>query len=131
MALLRDKFSERGDPKPLKVFTSESAIRKLSLTPVFFDENRVEVLPEEMDKPFTYPIRGRGWRLAQSDGTFNNRASRQPQRVQCSTRCGARSKKCPEIFNMGFADGHSELAKLEKLLEVLLALELATTSQPN
>jgi prepilin-type N-terminal cleavage/methylation domain-containing protein len=39
------RFSEKGDPKQLKVFTSESAIQKPALTPVFFDENWVDAWP--------------------------------------------------------------------------------------
>src|SRR6266699_843150 len=41
------KFSEPGDPKQQQLFTSESAIQKPALTPVFFDENWVDVWPEE------------------------------------------------------------------------------------
>jgi prepilin-type N-terminal cleavage/methylation domain-containing protein len=52
------KFSEPGDPKQLQVFTRESAIQKPALTPVFFDENWVDVWPEETDRPFSYLYTG-------------------------------------------------------------------------
>src|SRR2546428_10292373 len=46
------KLSEPGDPKQRQVFTRESAIQKPALTPVFFDENWVDVWPEETDCPW-------------------------------------------------------------------------------
>ena len=45
--------SEKGDPGQFLIFRKESAIQKPSLTPVFFDENWVDLWPKETDKPYT------------------------------------------------------------------------------
>jgi prepilin-type N-terminal cleavage/methylation domain-containing protein/prepilin-type processing-associated H-X9-DG protein len=109
------QFSEKGDPKQLKVFTSESAIQKPELTPVFFDENWVDVWPEAKDKPFTNLYTGQGLGVSPNQmGRLtiarhgNRSASRAPREF-------VTSDKMPGAINMGFADGHSGLVKLEEL----------------
>ena len=109
------KFSEPGDPKQLQVFTRESAIQKLGLTPVFFDENWVDVWPEETDTPYRNLYEGQplsvllnqmGRCIIARHGSRS--ASRAPRDV-------APGEKMPGAINMGLADGHTELVKLEDL----------------
>jgi prepilin-type processing-associated H-X9-DG protein len=109
------KFSEKGDPKRLQVFRSESAIQKPALTPVFFDENWVDVWPEENDKPFANLYTGQGLGVSPNQmGRLtiarhgNGSASGAPRYVDLD-------EKLPGAINMGFADGHTDLARLENL----------------
>jgi len=109
------QFSEKGDPKQLQVFTRESAIQKPALTPVFFDENWVDAWPEETDTPFRNLYEGQPFSVSPNQmGRVtiarhgSSRASRAPRNV-------APREKMPGAINMGLADGHTELVKLEDL----------------
>ena len=109
------KFSEQGDPKQLQIFTKESAIQKPSLTPVFFDENWVDVWPEETDLPFNDLYLGQPFGVSPNQMgrcTIARHGSRSASRAP---RKFSVSDKMPGAINMGLADGHVELAKLEDL----------------
>jgi prepilin-type N-terminal cleavage/methylation domain-containing protein len=108
-------LSEPGDPKQKQVFTRESAIQKPALTPVFFDENWVDAWPEETDKPFRNLYEGQPFGVSPDQmgrctiARHGNRsASRAPRNI-------APGAKLPGAINMGLADGHTELVKLEDL----------------
>jgi type II secretory pathway pseudopilin PulG len=109
------KFSEKGDPKQQQIFTKESAIQKPALTPVFFDENWVDVWPEETDRPYANPYEGQPFSVSPNQigrctiaRHGNGSASRAPRNIQPGT-------PMPGAINMGLADGHTELVKLEGL----------------
>ncbi len=109
------KFSEPGDPKQQQVFTSESAIQKPAQTPVFFDENWVDVWPEETDPPYTNLYTGQPLGVSPNQmgrcaiARHGGRsASSAPQNVSAG-------RAMPGAVNMGMTDGHAEIVKLENL----------------
>jgi prepilin-type processing-associated H-X9-DG protein len=109
------KFSEPGDPKQLQIFTRESAIQKPALTPVFFDENWVDVWPEETDQPYRNLYEGQPLSVSPNQMgrcTIARHGSRSASRAPRDVAAG---DKMPGAINMGFADGHTELVKLEDL----------------
>jgi prepilin-type N-terminal cleavage/methylation domain-containing protein/prepilin-type processing-associated H-X9-DG protein len=120
------QFSEKGDPKQLKVFTRESAIQKPVLTPVFFDENWVDAWPQATDKPFTNLYTGQGLGVSPNQMgrlTIARHGSRSASSAPRNLKPG---EKMPGAINMGFADGHSELAKLEDLWKYYWHLDWQT-----
>jgi len=109
------KLSEPGDPKQLQVFTRESAIQKPALTPVFFDENWVDAWPEETDKPCRNLYEGQPLGVSPDQMgrcTIARHGSRSASRAPRNLAPG---QKLPGAINMGLADGHTELVKLEDL----------------
>jgi type II secretory pathway pseudopilin PulG len=107
--------SERGDPGQFLIFRSESAIQKPALTPVFFDENWVDVWPREIDQPYTNLYTGLpigpsvnliGRCTVARHGGRN--AANAPRFVPPGQRM-------PGAINMGMTDGHAEIVKLEDL----------------
>jgi len=109
------RFSEPGDPRQLQLFTRESAIQKPALTPVFFDENWVDVWPEETDRPYANLYTGQPLDVSinhMGRCTIARHGSRSASRAPRNIAPGA---KLPGAINMGLADGHTELAKLEDL----------------
>jgi prepilin-type N-terminal cleavage/methylation domain-containing protein len=109
------KLSESGDPKQPKVFTRESAIQKPALTPVFFDENWVDVWPWETDQPYRNLYEGQPLAVSPNQMgrvTIARHGSRSASRAP---RDVAPGEKMPGAINMGLADGHTELVKLEDL----------------
>jgi len=109
------KFSEKGDPKQLQVFTRESAIPKPALTPVFFDENWVDAWPEENDKPFTNLYTGQPFGVSPDQMGRITIARHGSRSASAAPRQFSVTDKLPGAINMGFADGHTELVKLESL----------------
>jgi prepilin-type N-terminal cleavage/methylation domain-containing protein/prepilin-type processing-associated H-X9-DG protein len=109
------QLSERGDPKQLQIFTAESAIQKPALTPVFFDENWVDVWPEEIDQPYTNLYTGQPLDVSPNQMgrcTIARHGSRSASRAPRNVASG---EKMSGAINMGFVDGHTELVKLEDL----------------
>ena len=109
------KFSEPGDPRQQQLFTSESAVQKPVLTPVFFDENWVDVWPEETDKPFNNLYTGQPFSVSPNQMgrcTIARHGSRSASRAPRNFDLRG---KMPGAINMGLADGHTELVKLEDL----------------
>ena len=109
------KPSEPGDPKAGKGFTRESFLQKPELTPVFFDENWVDVWPWETDQPFNNLYTGQPFEVSPNQMgrcTIARHGSRSASRAP---RNFATSDKMPGAINMGMADGHTELVKLEDL----------------
>ena len=108
-------FSEKGDPKQQQLFTRESAIQKPTLTPVFFDENWVDTWPEEIDKPYRNLYKGQPLDVSPNQMgrcTISRHGSRS---ASSALRKVAPGQKMPGAINMGLADGHTELVKLEDL----------------
>ncbi len=109
------KFSEPGDPRQQQLFTSESAIQKPALTPVFFDENWVDVWPEETDRPYANLYTGQPLDVSinhMGRCTIARHGSRSASRAPRNVTPG---EKMLGAINMGLADGHTELVKLEDL----------------
>lgn len=109
------KFSEPGDPKQKQVFTKESQVQKPALTPVFFDENWVDVWPEENDRPYANLYTGQPFAVSPNQmgrctiaRHGNGNASQAPRYV-------APDEKLPGSINMGFVDGHVGPIRLEDL----------------
>jgi prepilin-type N-terminal cleavage/methylation domain-containing protein/prepilin-type processing-associated H-X9-DG protein len=109
------KLSEPGDPKQAVVFTRESAVQKPAQTPVFFDENWVDLWPWETDKPYTNLYTGQPFSDSPNQMgrcTISRHGSRSASRAP---RKFSASSQMPGAINMGFADGHTEMVKLESL----------------
>src|SRR6266567_3790694 len=109
------KFSEPGDPRQQQLFTSESAVQKPVLTPVFFDENWVDVWPEETDRPYANLYTGQPLDVSinhMGRCTIARHGSRSASRAPRNVSPG---EKMPGAINMGLADGHTELVKLDDL----------------
>ena len=109
------KFSEPIDPRQQQLFTRESAIQKPPLTPVFFDENWVDVWPEEKDRPCANLYIGQPL-----DMSLNHMGVAPSRGMAVATSpaplaTSLPDEKMPGAINMGLADGHTELVKLEDL----------------
>ena len=109
------RFSERGDPKQQVVFTSESAIQKPPLTPVFFDENWVDVWPWETDLPYTNLYTGQPFSVSPNQMGRCTIARHGSRNASSAPRAFDINGRMPGAINMGLADGHAELVKLEEL----------------
>ncbi|HEY1717983.1 MAG TPA: prepilin-type N-terminal cleavage/methylation domain-containing protein [Verrucomicrobiae bacterium] len=109
------KFSEKGDPKQQQIFTRESNVQKPSSTPVFFDENWVDAWPEETDLPFTNLYTGQPFSVSPNQMGRCTIARHGSRSASSAPRNFPASGKMPGAINMGLADGHVELVKLEDL----------------
>ena len=108
-------LSEKGDPKQQQIFTRESAIQKPVLTPVFFDENWVDVWPEETDHPFTNLYTGQSLSVSPNQIGRCTIARHGSRNASSAPHNVAPGQKMPGAINMGLADGHTELVNLEDL----------------
>ena len=109
------QFPDPDDPRHQLLFVTETSIQKPAQTPVFLDANWVDLWPLEIDRPsrdlyagipFAEPTDSMGrCTIARHGGRS---AARAPRNV-------APGQKLPGAINMGLADGHVELAKLENL----------------
>jgi len=109
------KLSEPGDPKQLQVFTRESAIQKPELTPVFLDENWVDLWPEETDKPYTNLYTGQPFAVSPDQMGRCTIARHGSRSASSAPHSFSPKQKMPGAIDMGLADGHTELVKLEDL----------------
>jgi len=109
------KFSEPGDPKQKQIFTSEASVPKPALTPVFFDENWVDAWPEENDRPYTNLYTGQPFAVSPDQMGRLTIARHGGRNASSAPRNFSLTDRLPGAINMGFADGHTELAKLENL----------------
>jgi prepilin-type N-terminal cleavage/methylation domain-containing protein len=109
------KFSEPGDPKQQQLFTRESSIQKPAQTPVFFDENWVDIWPEEIDRPCTNLYAGLP--IGPSVDLIGRcTIARHGGRSAASApRFVPPGHTMPGAINMGMTDGHAEMVKLEDL----------------
>jgi prepilin-type N-terminal cleavage/methylation domain-containing protein/prepilin-type processing-associated H-X9-DG protein len=109
------KVSEPGDPGQKMIFTKESAVQKAALTPVFFDENWVDVWPKETDHPYTNLYTGQPFSVSPDQMGRITIARHGSRSASSAPRVFSLKDKLPGAINMGFADGHSDLVKLESL----------------
>jgi prepilin-type N-terminal cleavage/methylation domain-containing protein len=97
------------------LFRSEASIQKPDQTPVFFDENWLDQWPLENDPPSRDLYNGRSlydWGNNMARCTIARHGGRSPA---SAPRDLAPGEKLPGAINMGMADGHSQLVKLEDL----------------
>ena len=109
------KLSEPGDPKQKVVFTRESTIQKPEATPVFFDENWVDTWPWETDLPYHNLYTGQPFSVSPNQMGRCTIARHGSRSAAIAPRNFDTHKKMPGAINMGLADGHTELVKLEAL----------------
>ncbi|WP_150107404.1 type II secretion system protein [Pedosphaera parvula] len=109
------KFSEPGDPKQQQIFTKEASIQKPALTPVFFDENWVDVWPEESDRPYINLYEGQPLGVSPNQMGRCTIARHGDRSASRAPRNFPSAQIMPGAINMGLADGHTELVKLEDL----------------
>lgn len=97
------------------LFKTAEAVQKPSQTPVFFDENWVDAYPIETDVPAADLYAGRSYFDRKNEMgrcTIARHGSRPPTAAPRNLESSA---TLPGAINMGMADGHAELAKLERL----------------
>jgi prepilin-type N-terminal cleavage/methylation domain-containing protein/prepilin-type processing-associated H-X9-DG protein len=109
------KPSEPDDPRQIGTFRSESAVQKPAQTPVFFDENWVDLWPWETDVPYTNLYTGQPLAVSPNQMGRCTIARHGSRSASSAPRKFSTSDKMPGAINMGMADGHVELAKLEDL----------------
>lgn len=105
-----------GADYPQYMMSKQTMIQKPPLTPVFYDSEWVDAWPLETDPP--------------NDDLYNGAgpSTTGMQRVTISRHGGVNAGAAPQDFdtsqkmpggiNMGFADGHAELVKLENLWQL-------------
>lgn len=109
------QLPEPGDPKQAAVFTRESAIQKPTLTPVFFDENWVDVWPWETDMPYNNLYTGQPLDVSPNQMGRCTIARHGGRSASRAPREFDPSEPMPGAITMGMADGHTELVRLEDL----------------
>jgi prepilin-type N-terminal cleavage/methylation domain-containing protein len=109
------KPSEPGDPKAIGAFTSESAVQKPAQTPVFFDENWVDLWPWETDIPYTNLYTGQPFAVSPNQMGRCTIARHGSRSASSAPRKFSTSNQMPGAINIGMAEGHVELVKLEEL----------------
>lgn len=105
-------YSDSQNPQS---FPRASAIQVPSQTPVFADENWVDGWPHETDPPATNLYLGRSlWNWGDDLGrwTISRHGGRAASSAPRNVPPGA---KMPGAIDMGMADGHAELVKIENL----------------
>jgi prepilin-type processing-associated H-X9-DG protein len=114
--LYSDKNYPQSDPRHAWIFTKESTIQKPAQTPVFFDAIWVDMWPREWEGPWPDLYSGAPFGAGNDNNMGRCTISRHGgvNRASAPRKLG-RGQKMPGGINMGFADGHSELIKLENL----------------
>jgi prepilin-type N-terminal cleavage/methylation domain-containing protein/prepilin-type processing-associated H-X9-DG protein len=124
---LYDKPSGAGKDYPDFMMSKQTMIQHTSQTPVFFDSGWVDAWPLETDPPNTdlydgtYMRDALGMQRATIARHGNVIASKAPQDFDPS-------QPLPGAINVGMADGHVELVKLENLWELCWHLNWQTPS---
>jgi prepilin-type N-terminal cleavage/methylation domain-containing protein/prepilin-type processing-associated H-X9-DG protein len=114
--LFSDKRYKESDPRHGWIFRSASMIQKPAQTPVFFDANWVDMWPREWEGPWPNLYAGAPFGARHDNNIGRCTISRHGGGNPASApRKLAKGQKMPGGINMGMADGHSELIKLENL----------------
>jgi prepilin-type N-terminal cleavage/methylation domain-containing protein len=115
-ALYSDKkFPSAGDPRHKLIFAREASIQRPSLTPVFVDANWLDMWPLEIDTPWPDLYNGAPMGRLQdnmSRCTIPRHGWRNPSSAPRNFPAG---RPLPGAINMGLADGHGELVRLQSL----------------
>ena len=109
------QFPDPDDHRHKLLFATETSIQKPAQTPVFLDANWVDLWPLETDHPSRDLYAGIPFEVP-TDSMARCTIARHGGRGAASApRKVAPGQKLPGAINMGLADGHAELAKLENL----------------
>ncbi len=111
---LYDRATGGGKDHPDFMMSKQDMIQKPSATPVFFDSGWVDAWPLEDDPPNTDLYHGTFMRdeLGMQRATMARHGGVNPANAPQDFDT---SQILPGAINMGFADGHAELVKLENL----------------
>jgi prepilin-type N-terminal cleavage/methylation domain-containing protein len=114
---------------PQGIFPSEASIQKPSQTPVFFDQSWADCWPYETDAPARDLFTGRLFGV-HTDQIGRVTMARHTIRLSNIPR-NYSTGPMPGAINMGTADGHAELVKLERLWSFYWHLDWDPTKVPN
>jgi prepilin-type N-terminal cleavage/methylation domain-containing protein/prepilin-type processing-associated H-X9-DG protein len=110
--------TKAGFPGDSGYYIKDTAITHSAQTPVFFDENWADTWPTEMDRPYHDLYAG----SPMGDDTATEEIGRLTIARHGSSTASSAPRNLtgvnvilPGSINMGFADGHAENVKLEKL----------------
>jgi prepilin-type N-terminal cleavage/methylation domain-containing protein/prepilin-type processing-associated H-X9-DG protein len=106
---------EEGRSAQLLVYTRENTLQAPTKTPMFSDENWIDGWPRETDAPARNLYTGRpfdAWGDCLARWTISRHWARPASSAPRSVQPG---QKLTGAINMGMADGHAELVKLENL----------------
>ena len=101
-----------ASPDPSKLFLKESAIQKPSQTPVFCDSVWLNFWAQPTDTPARNLFNPTYAQIGMSRITIPRHGGRGPSAAPQNWPAG---QPLPGAINMGLADGHAELARLENL----------------
>ena len=124
-------FSGAPHPFPQWFFSKEGSIQKPTQTPVFFDANWVDAWPKETDPPARDLYNGEtfigGPRVFDMGRlTIARHGGRSPSSAPRRVPAGA---LMPGAIEIGFADGHAELVRLENLWKLTWHLDWQTPAK--
>lgn len=98
------------------VYAKSDSIETPSKTPVFVDANWVDLSPKETDAPWRNLYSGAPFGTSNDDGMGRCTIARHRVRsASAAPRQLVAGQKMPGAINIGFADGHCRLTKLEDL----------------
>ena len=109
------QFPDKTDFRHELVFKRESSIQKPAQTPVFFDANWLDQWPLETDEPARNLYTGAGFMKREEQMSRCTIARHGGASAASAPQNVPPGQKMPGAINMGFADGHVQLAKLEDL----------------
>jgi len=113
---LYDRLTSASTNNPEYMLSKQSRIQKPSETPVFFDSGWVDAWPLETDPPGTDLYHGSwGYTTGMERVTIPRHGGINPA---AAPQDFDTSQKLPGAINMGLADGHVELVKLENLWQL-------------
>jgi prepilin-type N-terminal cleavage/methylation domain-containing protein len=119
-----DKLGD-GNGYPANYFVKDTAVKKSSETPLFYDQSWTDAWPLETDAPNRYLYTAGS--AATLPGGFRNFGSGHMGRITLARHGsgggvkaprdanGKRVSQLPGAINMGLADGHAEVMKLKNL----------------
>jgi len=124
-------FNGKPHPLPHLFFAKEGNIQKPTQTPVFFDENWLDTWPQETDPPARDLYNGEtfiGGPGVYHMGrcTIARHGGRSPSSAPRRVPAGAHM---PGAIEMGMADGHAELVRLEDLWKLAWHLDWQTPAK--
>ena len=101
-----------AEPHPEFMMSKQAAIQKPAQTPVFCDSMWVDLWPYETDPPCSDLYNGTRDQTGMERCTISRHGGVNPAKAPTSFDT---SQRLPGAINIGLADGHAELSKLENL----------------
>lgn len=124
---LYDKATVAGKDHPDFMMSKQTMIQRPSETPVFFDSGWVDAWPLETDPPNTDLYDGTwGGLTGMQRATISRHGGVNPMAAPTDFDT---TQRLPGAINIGFADGHAELVKLENLWQLYWHLNWQTPAQ--